>query len=136
MKKTQKSEVNETSCSSKGSFWKSPPASGHGPRANIWDCSGADTFRRGRLLLLGWSKLTLLSILFLLLLKEALQGQGARSSDSAQEAHSLVGKETETQLTRIYDIFFDSTPLAGDLPRGKHLGTSVCPPASDSMTRT
>lgn len=47
-------------------------------------------------------------------------GQGA------QGTHNLVGKESETQLARIRDIFLNSMPLAGELLKSKHHGEREC----------
>lgn len=103
------SKVNQTSCSLEECFLKLWTRSGHGSRANTWDCSGASTFVRrppASLLLLGESKLTL-SISFLLILKQALIRQSAsywepcsRSLQSSAEG----GKH----LIRVYAIFLNS----------------------------
>lgn len=89
----------------KGPFGSHSWGPGTGPEQTFGIAQEQTLFRGASLLLLGWSQLTLLSILFLLILKEAAQGQGASSRDPVQETHYLVGKEAETPLTRICDIF-------------------------------
>lgn len=99
-----------------------------GPEQHLGLLRSRASLRRppASLLLPGGSKFTSLSISSLpihwagaIRAVHQLLGPCSRSPPSS-------GEKNRNRLTRIQDIFLNSVPLAGELPKGKHCGVCVC----------